>query len=159
MNRVSFQCFYALIFSILCIATEIVTACEEHANSSMEISLQRWAENSSGSYSFVFQRSCFCPEEYRKAMRINVENGDVVAAVYLDDADTPVSSTVLADLYTIEEWFGVISDAIKREADRLEVDYHSKYGYPEKIEIDMRERRADDEQLVLISEFHDNNWD
>ena len=113
---------------------------------------QKWFGVGWERYSFVIQRECFCPPEYRQLTRVIVENGKVVSASYVNKNNIAVSERVLADLYTIEDWFEMISKAAERNADQLEVVYHATLGFPEKINIDMRKRRADDEQVVLISE-------
>ena len=127
-------------------------ACEESGRESLESNLQKWKSTGWSRYSFVLERQCFCPPEYRKATRIFVTDGKVVNANYVDtNGKAAVPADVLADLTTIEDWFEVIRKAQERKADRLNVMYDSELGYPNEIEIDMRARRADDEQSVVIT--------
>ena len=136
---------------------QLAIACEESRNASLQSARKMWTETAGKDYSYVLQRNCFCPEEYRKPMRVVVENKKVISATYIEDSGKSVSSKVLTDLYTIEDWFAEIANAIERKAYQLHVDYHSEFGYPEKINIDMRERIVDDEQTVSISEVILNN--
>ena len=130
----------------------LAIACDESAYKSLDTNLQKWKSVGWNQYSYVLERQCFCPPEYRKATQIFVENGKVVSANYVEDAgNTPVSSKVMSDLGTIEYWFEVIRNAHERKADLINVIYDSKLGFPNKIEIDMRTRRADDEQSVIIT--------
>lgn len=128
----------------------LAIACEESEHKLLELNLQKWKSMGWSQYSFVLERQCFCPPEYRKATQIFVRDGKVVNANYVD-GKTAVSANVLADLTTIEDWFEVIRNAVERKADQLNVVYDSELGYPKEIEIDMRARRADDEQSVVIS--------
>ncbi len=148
MKKYSLFCLAACLLSSACAAF----ACEESAHKSLESNLLKWENTGWNQYSYVLQRQCFCAPEYRKATRIFVENGKVVRANYVEDDDrSPVSSKVLADLTTIEDWFEVIRNAHERKADLVNVVYDPELGFPNKIEIDMRKRRADDEQIVIIS--------
>ena len=113
----------------------------------------KWQATGWDSYSFVVQRQCFCYMEYTREMEILVREGQVVSA-HFTDTQEKVAQKMLADLYSIEQWFDVIKDAQERQADRLEVAYDDQFGYPTKIAIDLRKNRADDEQAVIISSVH-----
>ena len=126
-------------------------ACDGSMRTSLEENVEKWETAGWNRYSFVLERQCFCSIEFRKVMRIFVANGQVVNANYVDEEPTAVPADVVADLRTIEDWFEVIRKAKVRNAEILDVAYHSELGFPEKIEIDMRVRRADDEQTVRIS--------
>ena len=140
-----------LLVAIFFICSSLAFSCEKSVSELLQKNLQKWQGAGWEKYSFVIQRECFCPPEYRQLTRVIVENGKVVSASYIDN-NAAVSERVLADLYTIEDWFKMINKAVDRNADQLEVVYHAALGFPEKINIDMRKRRADDEQVVLISE-------
>ena len=141
-----------LLSVFFCFYSSSVISCEKSVSESLQANQQKWHGVGWEKYSFVIQRECFCPPEYRQLTRVIVENGKVVSASYIDKDNAAVSEQVLADLYTIEDWFNMINKAVDRNADHLEVVYHATLGFPEKINIDMRKRRADDEQVVLISE-------
>ena len=142
--------FFLLITSGIC--SSLTFACEESAKSPLEISQHKWRNAGWSHYSYVVQQECFCPPEYRQSVRVVVEDGKVIDASYVEQKDKVVSSQVLASLYTIEDWFAVINKATDENAFRLDAIYHPEFGYPKKIDIDMRERMVDDEQSVLISE-------
>ena len=136
---------------ILSIVTSLANACEKSAKQSFELSQQKWQAAKLDNYSYVVQQQCFCPSEYRQPMRVLVRDGKVVSANFLDSEENVVSAQVLQSLYTIQGWFSVISKASNDNAARLEAVYHPGLGYPEKIDIDMRERMVDDEQTITIS--------
>jgi hypothetical protein len=54
---------------------------------------------------------------------------------------------------TVEKLFGVIEHAIEQEADRLEVTYNRRYGFPVGASVDVRFQWADDEHGFAVEDF------
>ena len=104
--------------------------------------LMLWSEKKSSSYEYTLERQCFCPIEYRRPIRITVEDNEVIGANFFDENE--VSTELFNELETIDDWFIIISDAINRHADQISIKYNAKYGYPEMLDIDMRLLRSDD---------------
>ncbi len=144
--------YILLVVGSMLLASQIIMACDESGEKLLQSNMRKWEQAGWDRYSFVQKRQCFCAPEYRKATRIFVDGGKVVNAEFVEGGAATVPAKVMADLTTIEDWFAVIRDAKERKADLLEVVFHPELGYPQKIEIDMRTRRADDEQSVVISE-------
>lgn len=111
----------------------------------------QWDSEEPAAYSFVFRRSCFCGTEFLRAVRIRVEEGTVVSAVFADDG-TPIQ-TPLAEVPTIPDLFDEIEAAIAARADRMDVTYDEGYGYPVDVSIDFIEQAVDDEMFFQVSEF------
>jgi len=149
--KFSMKLYIGALIVVLYSVVHLANACEKSVDISLEINQQKWSTMGWVNYSFVVKRQCFCSPEYRRTTRVEVQNSKVVNANYVED-NKSVSEEVLAELYTIKDWFRVIKDSASRNADHLYVIYHTELGYPEKIEIDMRELRADDEQTVFISD-------
>ena len=143
---------WLLLITLLTLSTHPSFACESSDRALFESNLQKWLDTGWNRYSFVLERQCFCPPEYLKPIRVQVNNGKVESASFVTDVDSTVTPKLLADLATIDDWFEVIRAAADRKADLLQVDYHPELGFPKNIEIDMRVRRADDEQSVKISQ-------
>ncbi|MCV6605586.1 MAG: DUF6174 domain-containing protein [Porticoccaceae bacterium] len=110
---------------------------------------QQWQALNLGNYDYEVQRSCFCAAEYVRPMQVSVRGGEVETAVYTDDASA-VSAEVLKSLRTIDQWFSYIKKGRDRPFARLDVEYHSEQGYPTRIEADVDERMADDEQQLVL---------
>lgn len=111
----------------------------------------QWESRSPATYSFVFQRSCFCGTEFLQAVRITVADGTVVSAVFADDG-TPIQ-TPLPEVPTIPDLFDEIEAAIAARADRMDVTYDEGYGYPVDVSIDFIVQAVDDEMFFQVSEF------
>ena len=108
----------------------------------------RWEASGIDSYVFEFQRLCFCPPVVIRQVRIEVVDGAVSSAVYVDTGD-PVDDPSVS-VPTIEDLFDEIQDAIDREADSLETEYDSQAGYPISVSIDYIEQAIDDEMAFTV---------
>ncbi len=72
----------------------------------------RWTRASIDSYVFEFQRSCFCVPDFVRPVRIEILEGLVDSAVYVD-TEEPVSPP-LTSVPTIEDLFDEIQEAFDR---------------------------------------------
>jgi hypothetical protein len=109
----------------------------------------RWEEAGLQDYVFEFQRLCFCGGDTIRRVRIEVRNGSVSAATYVDDG-SPVREEYRTDLPTIEDLFEEIQDAIDREAHSLAASYHADRGYPTSVAIDYIENAVDEEMAFNV---------
>lgn len=95
-------------------------------------------------YRYLFQRRCECPPEMTAPVEIEVRGG-AVEAVMLSQSGAPVSPELLPAFPTVDDLFDLIDEALRRDADLLEVTYDSPLGYPTSLRIDYRREVADDE--------------
>ncbi len=111
-----------------------------------------WTSKNITNYTMVQERSCFCPEEWRRPMRFEVNNGVVqTGVVYYNDKDKEkVPSTIDAKLNSVTDAFAIVQDAIDQEVDNLEVVYDKVSGYPTTISIDYSVMMADEEQYLTF---------
>jgi len=103
-----------------------------------------WNSKKLSTYSLIQTRSCFCMEDYTRAMMYNVVNGiiNTWSLVYADD-DTKV--TIETQLNTVEQAFDMIQEAIDSKVANLTVQYDWLFGYPTSIAIDRDFMIADEE--------------
>ena len=102
-------------------------------------------------YEYSTARQCYCLALLTKEMQIGIKDGRPVYAHLVEDNDS-LNALLIKKLYSIDQWFEFIGNGFARKADHLEVEYHPEYGYPQKIEVDFRRARADDEHVVWIYE-------
>lgn len=144
-----------LLFLLVCltnIVTGFVWACDSVSKQDAINYQQKWQQSNWKDYQFVVQRRCFCYVDYTREMLVQVNNGKVTDAEYTD-TNEKVSEAILADVYTIDDWYKVIEKARDRQADRLQIHFNELVGNPSKIMIDLRKNRTDDEQTVTISDI------
>lgn len=111
---------------------------------------ERWAAAEPTSYTFEVQRVCFCIEQYVRPMRIAVEDGVVVSAVYADDG-TAIPGEI--EPPTVTDLLDEIQTAIDEEADSIEASYDAEFGYPLDVSIDFIERAVDEEMAFRVHDF------
>lgn len=114
----------------------------------------RWEQQRLSDYSFQFQRLCECSEDYLRAVRITVSNGEIVDISFVDDQSQMPRET-WTDFYTISGLFGAIEAAASENAFEIRVTYDANTGHPQSIFIDYDERIADDEKIWQVSDLQD----
>ena len=109
-----------------------------------------WNSKNITTYTIVQERSCFCPEEYRRPMRYNINNSLVQTGTvrYNDKDKEQLAPTIQTKLNSVSDAFAIIQDAIDDKVDSLEVTYDSISGYPTHIVIDYSVMMADEEQYL-----------
>ncbi len=117
----------------------------------LEAARARWAETNAADYIFEFRRSCFCPPDFVRSVRIEVLDGVVSSAVYVDTEEAiPLP---LTSVPTIDDLFDEIGDALEGAAFSVIADYDADMGYPTSVSIDFIENAIDDEMAFTVSSF------
>lgn len=118
-------------------------------------SLKKWQENNLSNYIFTLDRYCFCGGGPYPAKV--VVKADTIFSVLDPDSQEPVSidsTLTYTDIYpTIDDLFDLIQDAKDRDADRLDVRYDDRYGFPLDIDIDYSKEMVDEEMRYEITSF------
>lgn len=107
----------------------------------------KWDRLGLDSYTYEFQRGCFCGGDATQEVRITVSNNQVTAVVRVSDGQ-PIPPAEVDQLFriTIDSLFGIIAHAIDQEAHDITVTYDPQRGYPSQAFIDYRANVADEEQ-------------
>lgn len=104
------------------------------------------------SLSYTAQSSCFCPQDYTRAMNLTEQNGKIVDATYADTGEA-VPSYIRDGLLTMNERFDQLQDAYLSGADRVDATYDANLGYPSSIYIDKSFMMADEEISYTIKDL------
>ncbi len=99
---------------------------------------------------YTLQQTCFCPPDYTRPMNITEQNGKITQATYVDNGEA-VPVYVLDGLLTMDERFEQLQDAYESGADRIDVTYDEKLGYPTSVFIDRSFMIADEEVIYNIN--------
>jgi Family of unknown function (DUF6174) len=111
-----------------------------------------WTSKNLISYSYTLQRSCFCPEEYSKAMRLEVRNGLLVSVKYVDSG-ADVLPKLHPKIFKIEAFFDLI-DSTRAEGGTVEkLSFDAVLGYPTQMNLDPIPLAADDETNYTLSDL------
>jgi hypothetical protein len=116
---------------------------------SLDDARDRWRSQGIASYQFQVSRLCFCAPDARRPLTVVVQRGQVVS---MTDAETgaPVTGDPFMPV-TVDGLFAAIDDAIKRDADQIDVRYDPQLGYPLEIAIDYSQQMADEEVTYFAS--------
>ena len=109
-----------------------------------------WASKNLSMYSYTLQRSCFCPQEYTKAMRLEVRSGALTSVKYLDSgADVPAQ--MQPSVFRIEAFFDLIDSTQKKGGQVNNLNFDATFGYPTQMNLDPIPLAADDETSYSLS--------
>lgn len=108
---------------------------------------EKWSARSSGDYTFVMNRGCFCFPA--GVFDVEVVDYAIVSMVNVNSGES-VPPENFEYVHTIEQMFDLIEQA-EKDADRFSVEY-AREGYPTMISIDWIERAADDEIWYSVSD-------
>ena len=140
------------------LALILSNSCGGSADSELDRNEKLWKSQNVTSYDFTLARNCFCPEDWRGPVNIQVRNGTPASVTYVSNGQTATSEK-FGDVDTIEELFAVIRDAYEgkstfdQKAETVQVTYHPQMGYPLTIYIDVSTMIADEEQGYTIEEL------
>lgn len=109
----------------------------------------RWASAQPAAYQFIVTRSCECGPSITRPVTVVVRNGVIQSAKYVDTGADAVAEAT----YTVETLFGLIDDAIRRNAFDVTVRYDDALGFPVGISIDYSATVVDDEFTIYINRF------
>ena len=130
--------------ALLALAAVVLIACDGVTEPLLDFAHNRakWERAQLTSYSFEYQRFCFCYPLERA--RITVSNGQVSSVILLSTGQPPDSSS--APLYdvTIDDLFDELGAALAH-ASQVTVTYDQALGYPRTIAIDHIANAVDDE--------------
>lgn len=87
------------------------------------------------------------------AARIEVREGVPVSVQAITGEGNPLPPEAFRDYDTVEELFGVLQHAVDEEADRIDAEFHPRYGVPVDVYVDYREMGADDEHGFIVEAF------
>ena len=110
-----------------------------------------WARRGPVDYEYVVRNQCFCGLG-GVPVRVAVVNGSVQSATIVATGQ-PVPSSSLQMYRDIEGLFGVLEDAIERDAVRVDAEYDDTFGFPSLVAIDYRSHIADEEFGWVIDSF------
>ena len=112
----------------------------------------RWTSARVASYTFTYERQCFCTAETSGPFVVTVENGRVTSVRRLAGGLTPegqplpgAEDTRATNRLRVEDFFALVRGAYDEGAATVRATYDDRLGYPTSIWIDRDTRLADEE--------------
>jgi hypothetical protein len=114
----------------------------------------RWEAADVDDYTFVLRRNCFCAGGV-EPVRIVVRDGAAISYTVVATGE-PLPAEWREWYPTVTGLFEFLEDAVDRDAERIDVRYNDRLGYPVTIYVDYDERIADEEMGYAIEAFEQN---
>jgi hypothetical protein len=111
-----------------------------------------WASKNLNHYSYTLQRSCFCPEEYVKAMRLEVRN-ETLSSIKFVDSGLDVPTNVRPGPFKIESFFDLIDSTQSKGGNVDGLQFDTVFGYPTQMILNPIPDAADDETAYKLSDL------
>ncbi len=114
---------------------------------------EKWQDANIFHYRYELGISCFCVFAPDMPLVVEVKDGQVVSMEFKSGKEIDPALLPEFQRYgTIDKVFAELEKA-QSEAERVEVTYDEKYGFPTQITIDRAVQAADDELYLTISNF------
>jgi hypothetical protein len=111
-----------------------------------------WTSKNLTSYSYTLQQSCFCPVEYTKAMRLELRDGALTSAKYVDSG-LDVPANFRPKTFKIEAFFDLIDSTRAKGGTAENLEFDGTFGYPTQMNLDPIPLAADDEISYKLSDL------
>jgi hypothetical protein len=111
-----------------------------------------WVSKNLSNYSYTLQRSCFCPLEITKAMRLEVRGGLLSSVKYVDSgADVP--ENFRPNIFKIEAFFDLI-DSTQAKGGKVDgLKFDATFGHPTQMSLDPIPLATDDEIAYKLADL------
>jgi hypothetical protein len=149
------------LFRFLLPALAILTllgemSCSNSVPQELTSSEKLWKDQGMNSYDFTLERQCFCPEDWRGPVNIQVRNGTATSVTYVSSG-VSVTEGKFDNADTIDKLFTILNDAyagkgtFEQKAATINVTYNTQIGYPTYFYIDVSQAMADEEQGYTVT--------
>jgi major membrane immunogen (membrane-anchored lipoprotein) len=135
-----------------------VISCTSSTPQELAASEKLWKDQGLKNYDFTLTRQCFCPEDWRGPVNIQVRNGEATSVTYVSSGAV-VTEGKFNNADTIDKLFTILKNAyagngdFDQKADTINVTYDANMGYPRDFFIDVSQTIADEEQGYTITNF------
>jgi hypothetical protein len=143
------------VIVVLLLVLLLPAACKSVVPSEFTKNEKLWDSKNLLDYNFTLQRNCFCPEDRRGPVDIQVRNGIPTSIVY-PATGAAANADFFSDVDTVDEIMAILKKAYTDKAARVDVTYDAVNGFPLTIYIDVSELMADEEQGYNVTNFTAN---
>jgi len=147
--------FLSILVSVFFILLTAVS-CTSSVPQELTAGERLWKDQGLTDYDFTLERQCFCPEDWRGPVNIQVRDGVAVSVTYVSTGGA-VNDGKFDNADTIDKLFTMLENAytgkgdFEQEADTINVTYSSQMGYPTSFFIDVSQQIADEEQGYTVT--------
>ena len=145
-----------LILPMVLITVFTTISCTSSVPQELTDNEKLWKDQELQNYDFTLERQCFCPEDWRGPVNIEVRDGSAVSVTYSNNGEA-VTEGKFDDVDTIDKLFTLLKNAytgkndFDQKADSVDVTYDKQMGYPGTLYIDVSQLMADEEQGYTVT--------
>ena len=146
--------FFSIV--LICLFSLVAVSCESSVPQELDTAEKLWKDQGLKNYDFTLERHCFCPEDWRGPVNIEVRGGAAVSVTYVSNG-LAVTEGKFDNADTIDKLFTMLEDAYAGKgdfdqiADSIDVTYDAQMGYPTYLFIDVSQLMADEEQGYTVT--------
>ncbi len=122
----------------------------DSTRAALDAARARWQAAGLDGYRFVYELSCFCPEEARGPFTITVRDGAVEEALYNGRPMNPADERLYP---SVDALFDTLAEAFDRDAETVRVTYDAALGYPTEAYVDYEAMMADEELRFSVRDL------
>ena len=111
---------------------------------------QAWLDTHATNYRYIIERSCFCTEDARGPVTVEVRGEQVTVTTVATGA---TNNQFFDDVNTITKVYDMLEQHASEGADEISVTHDAATGVPQMIKVDISYQMADEEQFYTISNF------
>jgi len=135
-----------ILLTIIFISTPLFSCIEQTSIPFSFSPYDQWRSYNIHNYTIEQIRSCYCVNR-GQSMKITVRSDSVYSVMRLSDS-TLIPYPNSKQYLTIDSLFGIIKNS---KSDSLIISYESKYGYPNKLDINPQLNSRDGGEMYVTS--------
>jgi hypothetical protein len=145
-----------LLPALILLTLLAMASCTSSIPPELTASEKLWKDQGLRSYDFTLERQCFCPEDWRGPVNIQVRSGATVSVTYVSTG-AAVTEGKFDNADTIDKLLTMLKNAyvgkgdFEQKADTINVTYNAQMGYPTTFFIDVSQTIADEEQGYTVT--------
>jgi hypothetical protein len=150
------QLIRVLLSALILFTILEAVSCTSSVPQELAASEKLWKDQELRDYDFTIERQCFCPEDWRGPVNIQVRNRASISITYVSNGAT-VTGGKFDNADTIDKLFTMLKNAyigkgdFEQKADTINVTYNAQMGYPTTFFIDVSQAIADEEQGYTVT--------
>lgn len=111
-----------------------------------------WTQQGLRNYRYTLEVSCFCTEEMRQPVVIEVRDGVPTSYTYAATGQ-PANPSYYERYSTVPQLFNLVRAALYRNPNSLNVQFDPELAYPTQVNIDYSAMIADEEIYLTIRDL------
>jgi hypothetical protein len=133
-GRIAGAAVLLVLFTGLAACSDLAPDPDRDPRVQLERAQELWQEAGYDTYEYRLEWECQCPAQSQQPIWVVIKEGTIHSARTVSGND-PVPINQSSVFLAVEGIFGIVEEAIIRQASRIDVNYDNVLGYPRWIDI------------------------